>query len=413
VHRRTERTETPGRTPPTRRVRVRDVVLVLALVGGWSLSAFGQDYAWGVLPGWWRPIDLVLGVVTVGALRWRKTHPVHVALVLGVAGGFVLSAMVPVLVSIWTVATLRPVRVTLAVAAAHLAVAVPYYVVFPIMPDGLLAWTVVLVLLYAVVVSSGVAVRSRRQVIVGLVESAERDRREYEARLETVRGAERARIAREMHDVLAHRLSLLSVHAGALEYRTRPGGPRPPDAELHDSAEVVRASAHRALEELAEVLTVLREDPDAPAADDALGTARPQPEISDLPRLVAEARTAGQRVRLHLPDDASPLAGLRRQVHRTVYRVVQEGLTNARKHAPGAEVDVRVEAEAGRRVHAVVRNPLPLGVAGDEVGAGAPIPGAGTGLAGLRERVRVDGGSLRTDVRDGAFSLEVELPWRT
>lgn len=397
----------------TRRVRVRDVVLVLALVGGWCLSAFGQDEAWSVIPAWWKPVDLVGGLLAVVALRWRRTHPVQVALVLGVVGGLFLSAMVPTLVSVWTVATLRPLRVALAVAAAHLVVAVPYYLLFPIVPDGFVAWTLVLVLLYAVVVTSGAAVRSRRQVIVGLVESAERDRREYESRLETVRGAERARIAREMHDVLAHRLSLLSVHAGALEYRTRAGGPRPDDAELHESAEVVRDSAHRALEELAEVLTVLREDPVGPTDDDALGTARPQPEVADLPRLVAEARRSGQRVRLHLPDDASPLTDLRRQAHRTVYRAVQEGLTNARKHAPGAEVDVRVEVEPGRRVVAVVRNPLPLGVAGAELLGADAIPGAGTGIAGLRERVRLDGGTLRTGAHDGEFVLEVELPWRT
>ncbi len=397
------------------RPRVRDVVLVLLLVGGWCLSAFGQDDAWSVIPAWWKPVDLVSGLLAVVALRWRRTHPVRVALVLGVVGGLFLSAMVPTLVSVWTVATLRPLRVALAVAAAHLAVAVPYYLLFPIVPDGIVAWALVLVLLYAVVVTSGAAARSRRQVIAGLVESAARDRREYESRLESVRGSERARIAREMHDVLAHRLSLLSVHAGALEYRTRSGATAPTEIELHDSAEVIRDSAHRALEELAEVLAVLREDPDDAVAltDDALGTARPQPEVADLPRLVAEARAAGQQVVLHLPDDAVPFARLRRQAHRTLYRVVQEGLTNARKHAPGAAVEVRVEADDGERVRALVRNPLPVGVGDDELLPGS-IPGSGTGLAGLRERVRVDGGSLRTGVRpDGSFALEVELPWRT
>ena len=133
-----------------------------------------------------------------------------------------------------------------------------------------------------------------------------------------------------MHDVLAHRMSLLSLHAGALEFN--------PDAsadEVADAAGVIRESARAALDELRGVIGVLREE-----GGESL-TAPPQPTLADLPALVEESRAAGMRLtaRIELGDEALPAA-----VGRTAYRIAQEGLTNARKHAPGAAVTLTVAA---------------------------------------------------------------------
>jgi signal transduction histidine kinase len=241
----------------------------------------------------------------------------------------------------------------------------------------------------------GMFVRARRQLVLSLRDRAEQAEAEQELRVQQARQVERTRIAREMHDVLAHRISLLSLHAGALEFR-----PDAPPDEVAKAAGVIRSSAHQALHDLREVIGVLRED----QADEA--PVPPQPTLGDLPALVDESRQAGMRVRLHdgvrRPDEPPASVG------RSAYRVAQEALTNARKHAPGVTVDVTVEGGPGVGLTVEVRNPAPVGA------AASGIPGAGTGLVGLTERVQLAGGKLahgRTG--DGAFRVRAWLPWPT
>jgi signal transduction histidine kinase len=194
-----------------------------------------------------------------------------------------------------------------------------------------------------------------------------------------------------MHDVLAHRLSLLSVHAGALEFR-----PDAPAEEIAQAAGVIRESAKSALEELRGVIGVLRED------GGVSWTQPPQPTLADLPALVEESRAAGMRVtaQVELGEAEPPSA-----VGRTAYRVAQEGLTNARKHAPGAAVTLSVRAPDGA-LQVEVRSLASVAVA-----AAPPLPGAGTGLVGLAERVSLAGGKLEHGVdSDGAFVLRASLP---
>ena len=189
----------------------------------------------------------------------------------------------------------------------------------------------------------GIAVRARRQLMVNLRREADRQRREHELRLAQTRRAERARIAREMHDVLAHRISLLSVHAGALAYRTQQAeagaGAALTAEEISQAVTVIRDNAHQALVELKEVLTVLRADED----DEASSAAAPPPRPG---RSAAPGRGGARRRAAGGVERGPGLARRppRAQEQRTVYRVVQEGLTNARKHAPGAAVTVRVRA---------------------------------------------------------------------
>jgi signal transduction histidine kinase len=230
-----------------------------------------------------------------------------------------------------------------------------------------------------------------------LHERAQEREAEHRLHVEQAREAERRRIAREMHDVLAHRVTLLSLHAGALEFR-----PDAPAEEIAQAAGVIRASAHAALEELRQVIGVLRD-----GAED--GTPEPpQPTLAQIPALVDESRAAGMRVRLRFEapgDETIPAA-----VGRTAYRIVQEGLTNARKHAPAAAVEVAISALDGPRLVVAVASRQPVGVAA-RVARGA-LPGAGTGLIGLAERVALAGGELEHGPdATGDFVLRATLPW--
>ncbi|MFI0408436.1 sensor histidine kinase [Actinomadura sp. 3N508] len=252
--------------------------------------------------------------------------------------------------------------------------------------------SLVFVLGYTVLAAVGMLVRSRRQLIVSLHERARSAESEQRLRVEEARLLERERIAREMHDVLAHRISLLAVHAGALEFR-----PDTPAAQ-REAAGIIRQSAYEAMEDLREVIGVLRRD--TPGADPE----RPQPTLADVSGLVEESQRAGGRVTLeeNVPDPGRVPS----RVGRHAYRIVQEGLTNARKHAPGAAV--RVTLDAGTDLDIEVVNGVPPSSPGPPALA---MPGAGAGLVGLAERVALLGGTLEHGrTGDGRFRLHARLP---
>jgi signal transduction histidine kinase len=265
---------------------------------------------------------------------------------------------------------------------------------------GTLAFWIVLTV---AVIGFGSFVRARRELLLSLRDRARRAEDEQHLRVREAQLAERSRIAREMHDVLAHRISLLSVHAGALEFN-----PGASSEEIARAAGVIRVSARAAQEELREVIGVLR------AGSELDDLQPPQPTIADLTMLVEESRAAGMEVSFTdgLRDQSlSPILG------RTVYRVVQEALTNARKHAPGQVVTITLDGDrdSGARVEIVNRpwvgeaemNPNADGDAG-----GARHVGSGTGLVGLTERVTLVGGRLVSEVlAGGGFRLMATLPW--
>ncbi|MEU6131162.1 histidine kinase [Saccharopolyspora sp. NPDC047091] len=197
------------------------------------------------------------------------------------------------------------------------------------------------------------------------------------------RAEERSRIAREIHDAVGHHVTLIAVEAAAL-------GASSEQAEVRASATRVRALAKEALGEMRSTLGLAADERDIP------GT-------SAVPDLVARARESGIRVRFSDGCAAMPAAG----VGRAVYRVVQEALTNASKHAPGAEVVVDLSGDE-ERLRVEVRNGPPRE---QPVVDGAPDVGCGgAGLAGLAERVRMLGGSLEAAPVDGGFLLRAELP---
>lgn len=244
-------------------------------------------------------------------------------------------------------------------------------------------WLLLMGVAHAALVGWGAWWRARAELVASLRQRAAQLEQDQAHRIAEARVAERARIAREMHDVLAHRLSLVATYAGALEYR-----PDLPPHRLAEAAGVVREGVHQALGELREVITLLRD-----ATDDDL----PAPGLDDLPALVAEWAQAGQVVRVDGGIDTAvpPTVG------KAAYRVLQEALTNARKHAPGEPVDVVLSGKAGGSLLIEVRNALV---------APAVMTGGGSGLAGLAERVRLAGGRLQQDADGGEFRLRVWLP---
>lgn len=246
-------------------------------------------------------------------------------------------------------------------------------------------------LLTLTVIGWGMFVRSKRQLMLSLRDRARRAETEAELRAEQAQRLAREAIAREMHDVLAHRLTLLSVHAGALEFR-----PDAPREEVARAAGVIRESAHEALQDLREIIGVLR----AGEPDD---TGRPQPTLGALDALVTESREAGMKVTL--ANRVTDPAAVPASVGRTAYRIAQEALTNARKHAPGTEVTVTVTGTPGDGLVIAVRNPPPEG----EV---PHVPGSGQGLIGLTERATLAGGRLEHGPEEsGGFRVRAWLPW--
>jgi signal transduction histidine kinase len=282
---------------------------------------------------------------------------------------------------------------------AYVAVAVPVTLVSYVIPldlggaerlDGL-ANRGSMLLIMGLGLVAGLWVRARREVVTGLRERADRLEREQAARADQARAEERARIAREMHDVVAHRVSLMVLHAGALEVNAS-------DPRTAETADLIRTTGREALANLREVLGVLRS---GAGGDVARG---PQPVLDDLDRLVAQSRAAG--VRVDRRDEGNPRP-LPLTVERTAYRVVQEALTNVHKHAVGATTEVSITYLPGEIEVAVV-NGAPPYPAGDD---GEPLPGAGYGLVGVRERVELLGGQLTAGARGGGgYLVAARLP---
>ncbi|WP_020525574.1 sensor histidine kinase [Catelliglobosispora koreensis] len=231
----------------------------------------------------------------------------------------------------------------------------------------------------------GFAVRARRQVFAALEDKAARLEREQATRAEQARVEERARIAREMHDVVAHRVALMVLHAGAIEVNTA-------DEKLSTEAALIRTTGREALTELRQVLGVLRTED--------TGDLAPQPDLSDLERLLDQTRAAGVNVTYTQTGEARPLPLV---VQRTAYRLVQEALTNVVKHSGGADTRVSMH---------YLGSSVELKVDNEPARSGAErLPGSGLGLIGLRERVALLYGRFEARPRlDGGFTVTAFLP---
>ncbi len=210
---------------------------------------------------------------------------------------------------------------------------------------------------------------ARHEVMQALRDRAERAEQERYLLAEQARAEERARLAGEMHDVVTHRVSLMVLQAGALGITAR-------DDETRRAAEELRAAGCQALDELRDLVGILRTEPDSDRT----------PSVAGLPALIAESTAAGTPAELAEDGDsalASPVVG------RTVYRIVREALTNARKHAPGARVLVELSYRESQ-VRVVVSNGQATRSADRELSG----TGSGLGLSGLRQRAELMHGSL-------------------
>jgi signal transduction histidine kinase len=215
---------------------------------------------------------------------------------------------------------------------------------------------------------------------------AARAEREREERARAAVAEDRARIARELHDVVGHSVSVMTVQAGAVRRLLKPEQEREREALL-----VVEQTGREALAEMRRMVGVLRHPEEAPAL-------APQPGLEQLERLVAQAREAGLPVELRVEGERRPLPP---GIDLAAYRAVQEGLTNTRKHAEAERVEVVVRY-GDDRVNVTVA---------DDGSGRATGRGRGHGLVGMRERIALYGGELDAGPRaEGGYELRVSLP---
>ncbi|QMU73794.1 two-component sensor histidine kinase [Streptacidiphilus sp. P02-A3a] len=332
-------------------------------------------------------------LLAAAALLLRRRWPVPV-LLLTVPGMQLSYIWLAPMLALYTVATC--VRRRWAVALCALLVALCQFVPWPVF-DYPLGWdrTTVLSALYSLLtaaapVALGLLVQTRRELAVRLDELTRGQEREQALLANSVLSMERARLAREMHDVVSHQVSLISIQASVLQVRAQE-----PEA-VTEGALTIRQLSVKTLDELRQMVGVLR------AAGGDGRELTPQPTLADLPRLIG---ASGVSAALESGLDVAGGARWPEPVERAAYRTVQEALTNVRKHAPGSEVTVRLHAEGGSLI-VQVRNGPP------EPGAEPLLlPGGGHGLIGLRERAQQLGGTLvsRSTV-DGGFLVHAELP---
>lgn len=337
-------------------------------------------------------LDVTLGVASFGVVLLRRRYPMTVALVLAVASGLSGLAAGPSTLAAVSLATRRRYLQIALLAIVSFVAAQTFFVTQPpVEPEPLWVVTAVNVAAITATLAMGMYIGSRRELLWTLRERALRAETEQALRVGQARATERERIAREMHDVLGHRISLVTMHAGALAYRQDLDR-----AQVAASARVIQDNAHQAMVELRSILGVLRGSDNGAAPD------QPQPTLDDVPALVEEAVSSGTTVDLTV--DVEDAVALPEQAGRTIYRVVQEGLTNVRKHAGAARATVCITGDRDSGVSVRLENQLPPG----HRRPGEP----GFGLVGLTERAELAGGTLRWQVRNGRFALEVWLPWQ-
>ncbi|GAA2538960.1 MULTISPECIES: sensor histidine kinase [Streptomyces] len=343
---------------------------------------------WRPLPAWW--LSLATTVVGAMAVRARMVPGAYEFTWPWTSAGLIAHLFVLLLLAL-------RVRTRVSVEALALTALVTYAVQGLIggrnyLPTGQLAVT-----LFAVVVVLGTALRGRREARAELVQQTTLT---AEERARRTLLEERSRIARELHDVVAHHMSVISIQA-----QVAPHLVQDPTDELKENLAGIRQNAVEALTELRRVLDVLRsEHPAADEREDVSGTSgtaphAPQPTLDRLRALVENTRAAGLTVTTGITGERRPLPP---GVELSAYRIVQEALSNVLRHAPGATAHVAL-AYHPHELRVEVVNTRPTREA-------PPSPGAGHGLLGMRERAVMLGGDLTARPWAGGYKVSARLP---
>lgn len=340
--------------------------------------------------GVWRFLDVAVGALACIALVFRRRAAVPLALALAAVGAFFATAGVANYVALFAVARRKRLDVAFLVALADIAAGIVFWALYP--ANASVSLTVMVNTAIALAVIAWGALQQTQQDLVEVYrDRAARIERERALRAEQIQLAERARISRDMHDSVAHYISLIALYAGGLEVTAERDA-----AQVAPTARTIRSTAIRALDELRTVIGVLRD-----GSPDGSSQERPARRVGGL---IEAARDAGQLVVAHLDDD---LAEVESPALDDVYRIVQEGLTNARKHAPGALVTVDVR-RSGKEVLVSVTNPVD--------GSAPSAPGSRAGLVGLAERAAAAGGAVDHQLvgrgEHAEFRLRGRLPYR-
>ncbi|WP_371592926.1 sensor histidine kinase [Streptomyces virginiae] len=431
----TETGEVEGRAgPPLWWARRRDAVWDVALGGVSAVECAWEGVPFAAEAGLPTTVGVLFGFVVGATLVLRRRWPIAVVLV-GIAVSPAAMGFLLAVVGMYTLASSEvPRRITATLASMSLAAT---FVVMYMRTRGDVEADPTLVVVLSVFVAValtvppvlfGLYIGARRRLMESLQERADSLERELslladraEERAEWARTEERTRIAREMHDVVAHRVSLMVVHAAALEAVAVKD-----PARAAKNAALVGDMGRQALTELREMLGVLRAPPKpAPApvpAPDLVPVAavvavaaaggaggagavcgvEDGPSLGELEALVGQSRAAGMAVEMLVHGEGAAYAA---DVEQTAFRVVQEALTNCHKHAPGARVVVRLAHRAGEVAMQVENGPC------DGKSPEPGLPSGGNGLVGMRERVLGLGGVFVSGPTDaGGFKVSAVLP---
>lgn len=329
-------------------------------------------------------VKIVLGAVAVAALLIRERAP-YLVLALTLPALVASTVAIAALIALFTVAQ-RSQR-TYPIVLSALAFFICWTTLWRQPYSGV---DTVLDLVYAVIFTAapvwlGMLVKARADLSEKLTEIERARRHEEELVIEKAVAAERSALAREMHDVVSHQVSLIAVQAGALQVTAR-------DRASAEAARTIRTLSVRTLDELREMVDVLR-----PSSGHRVELA-PQPNIDDLDSLVATSQVT-TAVEILRTGEADPPAA----VQRAIYRAAQEGLTNIAKHSPGASARLILRLD-DRQASLTLTNTKPTREP-------ERLPSAHHGLLGLEERAELLGGSLRAGpCSDGGFELCMTLP---
>ena len=323
-----------------------------------------------------------VSLIAAGALLLRRRFP-YLTFLLTVPGLMLTDAGVAALVALYSMAryTSKPVPL----AAGTVVVFAGYSTLWqgPYSPNTVLLNSIYGLMFALAPLALGLLVRTRQELSTRIAEVEQAREHERELTAQRVLALERARLAREMHDVVSHQVSLIAVQAGALQMATL-------DPDTRHAARTIRELSVTTLNELRQMVSVLR------AAGGRSTEPFPQPGLGDLEQLIGASG---------IPTSVSIDPGLEMAppLQRAVYRTVQEALTNVRKHAPGATATVAIKRQSDQIVTSIQNT------------AGShqltPLPSPQHGLIGLRERAELLGGTLTTDPTPaGGFHLELRLP---